>query len=87
MPWSWSSSSHAELPLLSVKGYASDEMEHNYRRAKELSQEHSGSVHQFRAIRGLWVFHLVRGQLANARGLAENLLALAHPRAKLGSTD
>ena len=66
------------VPLLSVKGYASDEMEHNYRRAKELSQENSDSVHQFRAIWGLWVFHLVRGQLANARGLAENLLALAN---------
>lgn len=65
------------VPLLSVKGYASDEMEHNYRRAKDLLQEHSSFVHQFRAIRGLWVFHLVRGQLANARGLAEDLLALA----------
>lgn len=64
-------------PLLSVKGYASDEMEHNYQRAKDLLQEHSSSVQQFRAIRGLWVFHLVRGQLANARGLAEDLLALA----------
>ncbi len=64
-------------PLLSVKGYASDDMEHNYLRAKELSQEHSGSGHQFRAIRGLWVFHMVRGHLANARSLAENLLALA----------
>src|SRR6266850_2444909 len=66
------------VPLLSVKGHASDEVEHNYRRAKDLSQEHSGSVHQFRAIWGLWVFHQVRGQLANSRGLAENLLALAH---------
>jgi class 3 adenylate cyclase/predicted ATPase len=65
-------------PLLSVKGYASDDMEHNYRRAKELLQEDSGSVHQFRAIWGLWVFHLVRGQLANALGLADNLHALAH---------
>ena len=65
------------VPLLAVKGYASDDMGENYRRAKDLSQEHSGSLHQFRAIRGLWVFHLVRGQLANARGLAENLLALA----------
>jgi class 3 adenylate cyclase/predicted ATPase len=64
-------------PLLSVKGYASDEMEHNYRRAKELSQEHSDAEHQFRAIWGLWVFHLVRGQLAKARDLAEHLLALA----------
>ena len=66
------------VPLLSVKGYASDEMEHNYRRAKDLSEEHSGSVHQFLAIRGLWVFHLVRGHLANARDLAETLLALAN---------
>ena len=64
-------------PLLSVKGYASDDMEDNYRRAKDLLQEHSDSVHQFRAIRGLWVFHLVRGHLANARSLAEDLLALA----------
>ena len=65
-------------PLLSVKGYASDDMEHNYRRGKDLLQEHSGSMHQFRAIRGLWVFHLVRGHLANARSLAEDLLVLAH---------
>ncbi|HSL03951.1 MAG TPA: adenylate/guanylate cyclase domain-containing protein [Nitrospiraceae bacterium] len=66
------------VPLLSVKGHASDEVEHNYRRAKDLSQEHSDSVHQFRAIWGLWVFHQVRGQLANSRDLAENLLALAN---------
>jgi predicted ATPase len=65
-------------PLLSVKGYASDDMEQNYRRAKDLLQEHSDSVHQFLAIRGLWAFHLVRGHLTNARGLAENLHALAH---------
>jgi class 3 adenylate cyclase/predicted ATPase len=64
-------------PLVTVKGYASDEIEHNYRRAKELSQEHSDSVHHFLAIWGLWVFHLVRGQLATARDLAENLLSLA----------
>ena len=64
-------------PLLSVKGYASDDMEHNYRKAKELLQEHSDSEHQFRAIWGLWVFHMFSGQLATARGLAEHLLALA----------
>ena len=64
-------------PLLSVKGYASDEMEYNYRRAKELLQEGSNPVQQHRVIQGLWVFHLVRGQHANACGLAENLLALA----------
>ena len=70
-------------PLLSVKGYASDDMEHNYRRAKELLEETSGSEQQFLAIRGLWAFHLVRGHLANARGLADNLLALAHREQRL----
>ncbi len=64
-------------PLLSVKGYASEETEHNYRRARDLLQEHSSSVHQFQAIRGLWVFHLVKGQLANAHDLAEDLFVLA----------
>jgi predicted ATPase len=65
-------------PLLSVKGYASDEMEHNYQRAKDLLLEHSDAVLQFRAIWGLWVFHLVRGHFATARSLDENLLVLAH---------
>ena len=64
-------------PLLSVKGYASDDMEHNYSRAKDLSQGIVDCVHEFRANWGLWVFHLVRGQLATARDLAEHLLALA----------
>jgi predicted ATPase len=63
--------------MLSVKGYASDDMGENYRRAKDLLQETSGSVHQFLAIKGLWVFHLVRGQIAKACSLAENLLSLA----------
>ncbi|MGH8643903.1 MAG: adenylate/guanylate cyclase domain-containing protein [Gammaproteobacteria bacterium] len=65
-------------PLLFVKGYASDEMEQNYSRAKHLSQDISDPVHQFRAIWGLWVFRLVKGQLVEARGLAESLLALAN---------
>jgi predicted ATPase len=65
------------VPLLSVKGYASDDMEQNYRRAKDLSQEHNDSVQQFLASRGLWVFHLVSGQIAIACDLAKDLLSLA----------
>ena len=64
-------------PLLTVKGYASDAIEQNYLRAKELSQEHSDSEHHFLSIWGLWVFHLVGGHADTARGLAENLLTLA----------
>jgi class 3 adenylate cyclase/predicted ATPase len=65
-------------PLLAIKGYASDEMEQNYSRARLLSQTVGSPLHKFRAIWGLWVFHLVRGPLADALALAENLLALAN---------
>jgi class 3 adenylate cyclase/predicted ATPase/ABC-type cobalamin/Fe3+-siderophores transport system ATPase subunit len=64
-------------PMMTVKGYASREIEHNYLRAKELSQENSGSGHRFLSVWGLWVFHLVRGPLATACDLAEHLLSLA----------
>jgi len=64
-------------PLLTVKGYASHEIEKNFLRAKELSQAHSDSEHHLLSIWGLWVFHLVGGHADTARGLAENLLALA----------
>jgi len=65
-------------PLLSIKGYASDEVEHNYTRARELSQDVCNPLQEFRALSGLWIFHLVRGPLADALALAENLLALAN---------
>jgi class 3 adenylate cyclase/predicted ATPase len=64
-------------PMVTVKGYASEEIEHNYLRARELSHEKSGSDHYFLAVWGLWVFHLVRGPLATACDLAEQLLSLA----------
>ena len=64
-------------PMVTVKGYASEEIERNYLRAREISQEDSGSEHHFLAVWGLWVFHLVRGPLAKACNLAENLLLLA----------
>ncbi|WP_217490686.1 AAA family ATPase [Candidatus Nitrospira nitrificans] len=64
-------------PMVTVKGYASQEIERNYLRARELSQESSGSEHRFLAVWGLWVFHLVRGPLATACDLAEHLLSLA----------
>lgn len=64
-------------PMVTVKGYASQEIERNYLRAREISHEESNSEHHFLAIWGLWVFHLVRGPLAQACELAENLLSLA----------
>ena len=64
-------------PLITVKGYASVEIERNYLRARELSQDDGDSVHYFLAVWGLWVFHLVGGSLARACDLAEHLLAFA----------
>lgn len=67
-------------PLLTWRGYASDEIEHNYLRARSLSQEAPGSEQYFLSLWGLWVFHLVRGPLAKACVLAEDLLAWATHR-------
>ena len=64
-------------PLLTLKGYASDEIEHNYLKARSLSQENPSSEQYFLSMWGLWVFHLVRGPLAKACTLAENLLSWA----------
>ncbi len=64
-------------PMVTVKGYASEEIESNYLRARELSREKSGSEHYFLSVWGLWVFHLVGGPLATAYELAEQLLTLA----------
>ncbi len=63
--------------MVTVKGYASEEIEGNYLRARELSHDKSGSEHYFLSMWGLWGFHLVRGPLATADNLAEQLLALA----------
>ncbi len=63
--------------LLALRGYASDEIERNYLRAQNLSQENPSSERYFFSIWGLWVFHLVRGPLAKACTLAESLLSWA----------
>ncbi len=64
-------------PMVTVKGYASQEIERNYLRARELSQDKNSSGQYFLSVWGLWVFHLVRGPLATACDLAEHLLSLA----------
>jgi class 3 adenylate cyclase/predicted ATPase len=68
--------------VISLRGGGADEIECNYRRAKELSQENPDSVQHFFATWGLWIFHLVRGQLATAGVLAKDLLALSQLQQK-----
>ncbi|MBX3324447.1 MAG: adenylate/guanylate cyclase domain-containing protein [Nitrospira sp.] len=66
--------------LLLVKGYASDDIEHNFLRARSLSQLSPDSEQYFLSMWGLWVFHLVRGPLEKARVLADDLLSWATRR-------
>ncbi|HMS84157.1 MAG TPA: adenylate/guanylate cyclase domain-containing protein [Nitrospira sp.] len=63
--------------IISLKGYASDETEHNYHRVKELSQGSNNPEYYFFAMWGLWLFHLVRGPLVTAGDLADNLFSWA----------
>lgn len=67
--------------LITFKGYAADDVEHNFLRAKELSQEKPDSVQHFVTMSSLWSFHLVRGPLLTARDMADDLFAWAqrHP--------
>ncbi len=67
-------------PMVTVKGYASQEIERNYLRAREISHADSHSEQHFFSVWGLWVFRLVRGPLVQACELAENLLSLAERR-------
>lgn len=63
--------------LIAVKGNAANEVGTAYRRALALCQALGETKWQFRVLRGLQTFHMVRGQLANARPLGERLLDTA----------
>ncbi len=59
-----------------TQGYAAPEVERTYARAEALSQGEESPQH-FRALRGLWAFHQVRGEVRAAQELSERLLSLA----------
>ena len=60
-----------------VKGYAALEVERAYTRAWELCEPLGDTPELFPAVYGLWVMHLVRGELRRSRELAEQLLGRA----------
>ena len=68
----------AHLP--SVYGYAHDETERAYRRAAELCDGFGLVAQNFWVHHGLWAFHFVRAQLAQARERAAQLETLARER-------
>jgi predicted ATPase len=60
--------------LIAAKGYATQEVESVYDRARELCEQLEASSELFVVLRGLEVHYLVRAELQKARGLGEQLL-------------
>jgi TOMM system kinase/cyclase fusion protein len=63
--------------LMATKGYAAQEVEYAYARARELCRQVGETPQLFQALWGLWYFYLVRAELQTARELGEQLLNLA----------
>jgi predicted ATPase len=63
--------------LIAAKGQAAPEVEATYAKARGLCVEVDDRPRLFAAVRGLYIFHLVRGQLGTAIELGQKLLELA----------
>ena len=64
-------------PLIATKGYPAPEVERTYSRAWALCDQLGRSAELFPVLRGLWHYHLVRGELRRAHDLGARLVALA----------
>jgi class 3 adenylate cyclase/DNA-binding winged helix-turn-helix (wHTH) protein/predicted ATPase len=64
-------------PLIATKGYAAQEVEHVYTRARALCQQVGDTQQLFSVLWGLRRFYNLRGELQTARDLGEQLLSLA----------
>ncbi len=58
-------------------GYSAEQVEETYKRAHELSEQLGQTTELVPILLGLYVFHLVRGELGAARSLAEQCVRLA----------
>jgi class 3 adenylate cyclase/predicted ATPase len=65
------------LALVATKGYAAEEIEQTYARARELCQQVRNTSQLSLVLRGLQIFYSVRGDMHTARELSEQLLTLA----------
>jgi class 3 adenylate cyclase/predicted ATPase len=63
--------------LIPIRGYASDDVQHTFARARSLATALGGSPQLVPVLHGLWLFHMVRGDREPTRELAEQLLAIA----------
>ena len=64
-------------PLIATTSWADPEVRSTYARARELGARVGGYTDVFRALRGMWQFHAGEGEIAVARGLAAEMIALA----------
>lgn len=65
------------VPLLMTKGYAAEDVERTYARARELCGQVGESPQLLPALAGLFRFYLVRADFQTARALGEQVLRLA----------
>ena len=65
------------VPLTSVKGYASPEVEQTYTRARELCLQIGDTPQLFPSIYGMWRFYLLRAEYVTAGELSKQLLDIA----------
>ena len=63
--------------LMAIKGYAAQEVEKTYARARELCQQVGETPLLFRVLGGLSTFYAIRGELQTAHELGQQLLRLA----------
>ncbi len=64
------------LALSSWQGYAAPAVETAFRRARQICEAFGDNAELFPVLRGLWSFHVVRGQLDEAMALAQSCLRL-----------
>jgi class 3 adenylate cyclase/predicted ATPase len=63
--------------LIAAKGYGEQEVEENFARALELGRQRDDDEKVLAAIRGLWMRHFIRADLAKAHDLSVELLKFA----------
>jgi predicted ATPase len=64
---------------VATEGYAAPEIGESYTRALELTGRLGEHKHSFMVLHGLWVFHIVRGEIGTSLGFAQRAIDLAGP--------
>lgn len=72
------------LPLIATQGYAAADVGSAYTRARELCRQLGETPEIFPVLWGVFVFHLLRADMATARETAEEFLRLAEQESSAG---